>query len=249
MPPIWTRDSLATGALALLLGWLTYTLIHQAIRHSGDPPFHFVLRRIIWLYCKLLHGWRSNGPLRLPPTGPALVVCNHTSTADPLFLQCGSQRVISFLMAREYMSLHWFRPVFELSGVIPVNRTGQDTAATRAAIRALEEGRVVGIFPEGRIRLDPHGVAHGRPGAAMIALRTRVPVYPAFILRRLRSNSVLRGLFQPCKTRVYYGRPLDLTRFYDQETTRELLREATEYLMCSIAALKPDCAGDSCSAQ
>lgn len=229
-------SNLALGGIVLAISAI---LMAAAIRGSGDSLAKFMLRRIIWLYCKLWHGWRAIGLARLPTAGPAIIISNHTSTVDPFFLQCATHRVISFLMAREYLGIRWMQPIYKLSGVIAVNRTGRDTAATRAALRALEEGRVLGIFPEGGIRLERHGVGAGKPGAAMLALRARAPIYPAYIDRRLHSNSIVRAVLDPCKTRVYFGPPLDLSAYYAREQDRELLREVAEFMMQSIAALAP----------
>jgi len=55
------------------------------------------------------------------------------------------------MMAREYYDLRSLTWLYKIVEAIPVDRSGRDLSATRAALRALNEGRVVGIFPEGKI--------------------------------------------------------------------------------------------------
>jgi 1-acyl-sn-glycerol-3-phosphate acyltransferase len=175
----------------------------------------------------------------LPRRGPVLLVSNHTSPADPLLLQCATRRLISFLMAREYFSIPFLGWVFQLSKTIPVNRTGRDIAAFKAAIRALEEGRVIGVFPEGGINLDPNTLREGKPGAAMFALMTRVPVIPAFIERRKHTNGLIDGLLWPAEARIFFGHRIELRPYYGRRHDREVLPEVTELMMRSIEQLRP----------
>ncbi len=54
------------------------------------------------------------------------------------------------MMAKEYFDFKPLRWLFDTVGVILVERSGRDMAATRAAMRALEQGYVLGVFPEGK---------------------------------------------------------------------------------------------------
>ena len=106
-------------------------------------------------------------------------------------LQAGCRRVLGFMIAREYYDwslIHWF---CKRVGCIPVNRDGRDINANTHCIRTLEEGRVLPIFPEGRItpssgpeiRTDPSG-------AAYLAIRSGVPVIPAYISGTPETNQI-----------------------------------------------------------
>jgi 1-acyl-sn-glycerol-3-phosphate acyltransferase len=142
-------------------------------------------------------------------------------------------------MAREYYGIRMLQPIYGLSGTILVNRTGRDTAAVRATLRALRAGRVVGIFPEGGIHLDPESVGAAKPGAAMLALLARAPVIPAFIDRPLRTNRLWDGLTRRVRTRVRFGKPIDLRPYYGREHELEALDEVTRLLMAAIGGLRP----------
>lgn len=189
------------------------------------------------IYVKIWFRWSSNGPAPLPEHGGAIIVANHTSPLDPHALQCGTDRLIVFLVAREYYEVRAFKEIFRLLRYIPVNRTGRDIAATKAALRALEHGEVLGIFPEGRINPTGEGLLDPQQGVAMIALRRRVPVIPAFIVGTPRGATMVRSFFQRSKIRVTYGQPIDLSKFYGREKDREVLAEVSGLFMSALAQL------------
>ena len=112
-----------------------------------------------------------------------------------------------------------------LGFVIWVKRGKSDVGAVKAALRALKGGEKLLIFPEGT-RHDEIG--EGKTGAAMMAIRTGVPILPIYI-------SPERKLFRP--TRVYIGQPYQpFTE--DRRANAEDYRAATEVMMDKIKALK-----------
>ena len=213
-------------------------------RTPADWEFNGVLAFLWYLnaaYCVLVHRLVTE-PAPLPRSGPAILISNHTCNIDHFLLQVGSGRKLGFMIAREYYENWAFRPFCRLIGCIPVNRDGKDTAATRAALRALKEGRVLPIFPEGRIlQTSGEEIGEGKPGVAFIATRANVPVIPAYIRGTPRSNRFLRSFFTPSDARVYYGRPIDPSRFVIPEghdAERAALASTTELLMGAIRDLR-----------
>jgi 1-acyl-sn-glycerol-3-phosphate acyltransferase len=202
------------------------------------------IKRALWwlnaFYCAGLHRLEVTGRAPLPTHGPAILIANHTCGIDNLILQAGCQRVLGFLIAREFFDLWFCRPFCRLLGCIPVNRDGRDLAATRAALRALAEGRVVPIFPEGRI-LPRSGREFGppKPGAAFIAMHARVPVIPAYIRGTPETNDVFKALRTPSCARLVFGAPLDMSPFLgNQHPDKETIARASEVLMESIRSLR-----------
>jgi 1-acyl-sn-glycerol-3-phosphate acyltransferase len=229
---------LAGGLLAAIVG-TTLLLVWYDVRRSGQRLAIYLGLRALWLVTKLWHGVRPRGRDPLPRVGPAILVSNHTSPADPMFLQCASQRMIAFMMAREYFNIPILQPIFRLNNTILVNRTGRDTGATKAALRTLQNGGVIGIFPEGGINLDPKTLRHAKPGVALLALVSRAPVIPAFIERARHTNRMFQGIVVPQRTRVFFGPPVDLSSYYGREHDAKTFREVTEVLWSAVAALRP----------
>jgi 1-acyl-sn-glycerol-3-phosphate acyltransferase len=184
-------------------------------RIEPKPEIHGLLRildLVNHLYCRFWHQLGSDGWAPLPRSGPAILISNHTCGIDHLLLQASSRRVLGFMIAREYYEWRWIHGICKFVGCIPVNRNGRDLAAIRAALRALQDGRVLPIFPEGHIvpssgrRLDEM-----KPGSAYIAIRARVPVVPAYITGTPPTDVILKALVSPSRSRVLFGEPIDLS--------------------------------------
>jgi 1-acyl-sn-glycerol-3-phosphate acyltransferase len=228
----------------LLLSVLLLFLPHLLLPRRARPEIHGLLRVLWWLnrlYCGLVHRVEIETVAPLPEHGPAMLISNHTCGIDHMLLQAGAQRVLGFMVAREYYEFWAFRPFCLVIDCIPVNRDGRDLAATRAALRALEKGRVVPIFPEGRI-LPRSGreMGEGKPGVAFIALRAKVPVIPAYIRGTPETNDILKSLITPSNAKVVFGPPIDLSPYTNAEDRHEKanLDEVTERLMSAIRALR-----------
>ena len=103
------------------------------------------------IYSRAFCRTRLVRPCRLPRKGPAILVCNHVSSIDPILLQSFSPRLVRWMMAKEYFEYKSLRWMYRTMGVILVDRGRHDLAGTRAAMRVLASGYVLGVFPEGRI--------------------------------------------------------------------------------------------------
>jgi len=130
---------------------------------------------------------------------------------------------------------HNFEQMF-LTGkeTIPVERTGRDLASTRAAMRALEAGRILGIFPEGRIEVDEQLLPF-QTGAALMAIKTGVPVYTAYLDGTARGKGMLSALLVPNRFKLSLGPAVDFDR---SSTAREALETATQAIHQAVARLK-----------
>jgi 1-acyl-sn-glycerol-3-phosphate acyltransferase len=183
--------------------------------------------------------WRTTvqGSIELTPGQGAVIISNHRSSIDTLFLQQLIPRAIHYLIAREFVERRFIGWPLRVAGAIPVNRGGIDTAATRQAIRSAEAGEMIGIFPEGRINTTDALMLPGRPGAAMIALRARVPVIPCYIEGSPYGGHVLRPFITPARVKVRIGKPIDISEYAARADEDGVLEEMTLRFMREIARL------------
>ncbi|MCA1769062.1 MAG: 1-acyl-sn-glycerol-3-phosphate acyltransferase [Halomonas sp.] len=140
-----------------------------------------VVRYLIYLGVRLIYRLRLRGAEHIPAHGAALVVCNHVSFMDALVIGGASRRPLRFLMDKPIYDSPWLNWLFRLVGAIPVESERHDPGNVRRALlevsRALREGEVVMLFPEGR--LTPDGEIHPfRRGLELILARDPVPVIP-----------------------------------------------------------------------
>lgn len=233
--PISFADQLAVAILVALGLAVVGATVWKLSRHPAGP-FLGLLMALNRLYVKLWCRHTSNRPT-VPEQGGAIVIANHTSPLDPALLQAGTDRAIGFLMAREYYEVPSMNWLYRRVGCIPVNRTGRDTAAAKAALRALERGEVLGIFPEGMINLSAGGLLAPQLGAALIALKSSVPVVPAFISGAPLGFTMLKPFFEPCRTQVRYGPPIDLSAYRDRQRDRKVLIEVGQIMMSALSDL------------
>lgn len=112
---------------------------------------------------------------------PFILIGNHNCLLDPIVIAWRCYRYhIRFLGKKELVSNPICRWMFKKLLMIPVNRHNMDMTAVRACLKVLREGHVLGIFPEGT-RHKNSIMEEMESGVAMIALRSKAPVVPAFI--------------------------------------------------------------------
>ncbi|HZU35336.1 MAG TPA: lysophospholipid acyltransferase family protein [Gemmataceae bacterium] len=196
---------------------------------------------VVYLYARIWHRWSTRGQ-RLPASGPAILLSNHTCSADPAFLQAGCPRPLSFVIAREYYHLPLLQGLLSYIGCVPVARNGRDATGVRLALRRLAEGRMLCIFPEGGLsQAGRRGLRPGKAGVALLALRSRAPVYPALIVGGPQTSSLVRAWLLPSRVQVIYGPPVNLSEYYDRPIDRKLLEEVTQTVMQRVASLVEPC--------
>jgi len=212
------------------------------IRRSPFTPAQTLLWGLSYLMTRVL--WRAEISGRLPvaPGQGAVIVCNHRSSIDPAFILLAVQRVVRWMVAKEYCESPLFGWFLRLCEVIPASRSGIDTAATKMAIRYASQGGLVGMFPEGRINQTQQILLPGRPGAALIALKARVPVIPCYVSGSPYDGTPWGCVLMPARVRLKVGQPLDLSPYFGRENEREVLEELTKRLLVEIAKLggRPD---------
>lgn len=208
-----------------------------------EPDERTPLLKLLWwinlAYCSILHRVRIEAWAPLPVEGPAILIANHTCGIDHLLLQAGTKRVLGFMIAQEYYDHRIYHPFCKLIGCIPVKRDGRDLSATRAAIRALKEGRVLPIFPEGRINPSSgRELGEIKQGAAFIAFHAKVPVVPAYIRGTPATNQIGESLTTPSSAQVIFGEPIDLSDVERQESDRDAIAEVTSRFENALLALR-----------
>jgi 1-acyl-sn-glycerol-3-phosphate acyltransferase len=201
----------------------------------------------MWLY----HLTRASRPLfglvwrmeltgaldSIPRTGPAIVVANHSSFVDPWILgPFLFPRPVHFLITRLwYDKSPLWNFVFRSYRTIPME--SHAGATLDASLAALAEGRIIGIFPEGRISYDGR-VKRFRTGVCYLAAKSGAPVIPVGIRGAFESLPRSRRLPRRGRVRVEVGRPLrfpDSPR--DDPPPRSDVREFRDRLFAEVCRL------------
>ncbi|MFC0336610.1 hypothetical protein SAMN05421848_0802 [Kushneria avicenniae] len=191
----------------------------------------------------LVHMWyrlRIRGIENIPDEGAAIVVCNHVSFMDALVMGGASPRPLRFLMDKPIYESPWLNWFFRMAGAIPVASERRDPKGMRRALdmvsKALQNGEVVMLFPEGRLTRDGR-MNEFRRGIDLILKRDPVPVVPAALSGlwgswSSRYNGVpfkgIPGRFR-AKVCLSFGAPVD-----SETVTRDSLQASVAALKTSI---------------
>jgi 1-acyl-sn-glycerol-3-phosphate acyltransferase len=147
-----------------------------------DAPYRLVVRLALAVFRLLRLRFDVRGSEHVPTSGGAVICSNHVSYLDFMFLGLGAlprHRLVRF-MAKASVFGHWFAgPFMRAMQHIPVDRKA-GAAAFDAAVRALKDGQVVGVFPEATIS-QSFTVKELKAGAARMAIQAAVPIIPAAV--------------------------------------------------------------------
>lgn len=194
---------------------------------------YWFAKQVIRLLTRVLYRVSIVGLENVPDKGGAIVVANHRSLMDPPLLGCVLKRPIRFMAKVELFKCSAFAWLLRRLKAFPVNRLGVDRAAIKEAIATVESGQLLGIFPEGSRSKDGQ-LQQGHAGAALVAIKTGVPVVPVGILG-LGRNSHGQGL-RP-SVRLVFGKPIFPPVQEGDQLDRASLSAFTDDIMKAIADL------------
>lgn len=212
----------------------------RVARETSPAPFLYralrsPLRRALARWFDL----RVQGLEHLPPSGPYLIAANHHNYLDGVVLGVAAPEPISFLVMPRVWHATPLHPILHRHiGSIPIDLERADVGALRRALRTLDAGKVVGIFPEGPFSVSGR-LESGLPGVALLALRSGVPVVPAGIRG---TYEALAGRRAYIPRRVPLGVRFGPARCFsgDGAGSRRIARlGVTRRIMDDIAALLP----------
>ena len=194
-----------------------------------------VIKAVLTYPLRFLCNMRVRGTENEPTTdqGAYLVIANHRTWADPIYLCCVLKHGQPHFMAKkELFRIPLLNLLIRALGAYPVNRGGADVGAIKHTIEMLKAGVCVGMFPQGHRynKVDPRKTPV-KTGAAMIALKAGVPVLPVFI--KVKNNKH----FFLCRKEVIVGKPISIEEMnYDPEAPGEYQRVA-DYLFERVCEL------------
>ncbi len=193
------------------------------------------LRSIINWLMKHLTRTTFIGVENIPTEGGILIACNHMSRMDiPVLFLTPNRPEMTALVTTKYLKhplLRWF--IVTAEGIW-LDRDTADFSAFRQAVAALQQGKAIGIAPEGT-RSQTATLMEGKPGTALLALRTGVPVVPAALSGTEDSVEKLLHFKRPVIT-AEYGKPIVPPKL-DRSNREGQLDKLTTEIMCQIAAM------------
>lgn len=208
-------------------------------KYVGATKFQTRFRPFVRFFVKRLWKFSLVGFDQIPKSGAAILCANHISFLDSVFLLTYSPRNMSVVGKSEYMDSFKTRWLFTKIGMIPLDRTGGEsaTSAMVAVEGVLSRGELFGIFPEGT-RSRNGNLYKGRTGAARLALKFGCPVFPVGITGTseiMAPDTVMPKFGKHCKIEI--GSPIDTQKYLARADDPDVLRQLTDEIMVRIQAL------------
>ena len=179
----------------------------------------------------------------VPQSGPVILASNHLAVMDSFYLPLVVRRRITFLAKSEYFTgtgikgwlSRWF---FTAVGQVPIDRSNADSAqaALVTAERVLDEGKLLGMYPEGT--RSPDGRLYkGKTGLARLALQTGVPVIPVAMIGTNVVNPPGTTMLRFGRVKVRFGKPMDFSRFEGLAGNRFIERAVVDEVIYELMGL------------
>jgi 1-acyl-sn-glycerol-3-phosphate acyltransferase len=196
---------------------------------------------------RLWFNWRLEGLERVPAKGPAIIAGNHLSYLDPfahgVFVVKAGRRP-RFLAKQELFDAPFVGTVLRGAHQISVQRGTGDRSPIDDAVRAVEQGEVVVVYPEGTTTTtnEDFSPGRGKTGAVRLSIATGIPILPVatwggqFVWRKSGRQSLEFG--RPIW--VAAGEPFDTTERLEGEPDGRAIRASTDSLMAELGALVDD---------
>lgn len=182
---------------------------------------------------------RVEGIEHIPTSGAAIISPNHRSFFDSPLVMTMTPRPVVFLGKAEYMDRPTTRYLFPAVGMVPIKRDVKKAsmAALQTAAELLDDGRLVGIYPEGTRSRD--GLLHrGHAGVAHLAVMTNAPIVPVGIIGTEHVQPIGSSFPKPFQRpiTIRFGEPIHPAN-YRYGGSRKRRHQMLDDVMASIAAM------------
>jgi len=192
-----------------------------------------LIRRVARILCRVDAAQLA----RVPAQGPLIMITNHVNFLDaPVLYAHLRPRPMAALVKVETWENRALGALADLWGGIPVERGEVDLSALRASLQALQEGKILGVAPEGT-RSGDGRLQRGHPGTVLLALRSGAPLLPVVTYGGEQFRSNVRRL-RRTDFHVAVGRPFTLAS-NGNKVTREVRQRMADEMMYQMAALLP----------
>ena len=176
------------------------------------------LKGLVNFFNQIIHPYKLIGKEKVKD-GAAVLVGNHYRIWDIVHMACTTKERVHFITKQELYKNKFLAYLCRKVEAIPVSRDGQDAKAIMTALRYLKKGEKISMFPEGTRNRTDAELLPLKGGAALFAIKAKVPVYPVMSIGKTK-------YFR--RTPIIVGDPIDLSEFYDKKMTAEDYARAEE---------------------
>ena len=162
----------------------------------------------------ILHPVKYTGVENIPDGAGYIVAANHISILDPFYVALGSQKELFYMAKSDLYDNKIMAKFLTKMNAFPVKRDSFDLTAVKKAISVVNDNKILGIFPEGRVNLNSDMPQQAKQGIALIADKCKCGVLPVSMYNRKG-----RKLFT--RLTVRFGEFIPYDELFSQDRSRK----------------------------
>ncbi len=235
------EDAIEIDTTGLPIETVVETILEKIRPQLGNRPmrekvnkdrFREAVRLLIKIIFGIIYRVKIIGQDNIPAEGPALLCPNHVAELDMFVIGYRIKRLVRWMAKSELFRHKLLGSFISRLGAFPVKRGKNDVDSIKTALKLLEDGHIVGVFPEGT-RMKNRRISRDMKvhrGAVMLALKAKVPVIPVAV----------RGNYAPfTRITVIFGKPFTLSSENDPDRkyTNDEMRIIGRQIMDRIYAM------------
>jgi len=175
---------------------------------------------------------KTSGTENEPASGPCVLCANHTSLVDVLIIAVSAKRQVRYMAKKELFSVPIVAPIIKALGAFPVDRGGSDVSSIKHTLSLLENGSLVGLFPQGTRHPGKNPrETEVKGGVGMIVYRSKSNVLPVFV--KTKNNKT--GFMRRCE--VIFGEVIKYNELSYTEGGSQEYKRASEYIFDKVCSL------------
>lgn len=187
---------------------------------------------ITTIFFKLFYRLEVTNLELIPEKGAAILCSAHNTMLDMFFLGVKLKRWVNWMAKEELFKNPIVGYIFKKLGAFPVKRGKGDVGSIKTAYKLLNDGEIVGIFPQGtRVHARNAKSVRIKPGAAMLAVNANAMIIPAVVQGSYKLFS---------RMRVKYGEPFRIDAEDGKKLSTEELTAISDDIMRRVYALMED---------
>ena len=216
-PCVQAEDAILVDNSKLSAQQTTKKILRIARKYQNKHKTTYMkLHKILAPFFRFIFRFHSHNLENIKSDGGFIICSNHISALDVLAIAATSPRQISFIAKKELFSIPVLSSVIKMLGAVKIDRGTGDLAALKASISALEEGKVVSIFPQGHrypgVKPETTPIKNG---VSMIVNHSKCDVLPVYIQTKKARFSLFRRID------VIYGKPISYDEFNFSAAARD----------------------------
>lgn len=173
--------------------------------------YNFVIK-VFKGFCNVFFKYKVVGAENIPNEGNIIIAANHKSNLDPIFIAAAIEnRQVAAIAKKELFNIKPLGYILSKLNVIPINRDKPDISTIKNILKAIKDGYVLGIFPEGT-RVKGPGFGEAKAGLSLFAVKGKAMVVPISIISNYK-------IFN--RVTIYIDKPVSFEEYYKVKLSSE----------------------------